>query len=34
MPVSYIPPTREQLLPVRGISLGTAAAGSAALDAR
>jgi glutamate N-acetyltransferase/amino-acid N-acetyltransferase len=27
MPVNYIPPTREQLLPVRGITLGTAAAG-------
>ncbi|MDQ6923426.1 MAG: bifunctional glutamate N-acetyltransferase/amino-acid acetyltransferase ArgJ [Pseudomonadota bacterium] len=27
MPVNYIPPTREQLLPVRGIALGTAAAG-------
>jgi glutamate N-acetyltransferase / amino-acid N-acetyltransferase len=27
MPVNYTPPTREQLLPVRGITLGTAAAG-------
>jgi glutamate N-acetyltransferase/amino-acid N-acetyltransferase len=27
MPVNYLPPTREQLLPVRGITLGTAAAG-------
>src|SRR3982074_694469 len=27
MPVNYIPPTREQLLPVRGITLGTASAG-------
>src|SRR5450631_1280188 len=27
MPVNYIPPTREQLLPVRGVTLGTAAAG-------
>jgi glutamate N-acetyltransferase/amino-acid N-acetyltransferase len=27
MPVNYTPPTPEQLLPVRGITLGTAAAG-------
>src|SRR5450631_1696781 len=27
MPVNYAPPTPEQLLPVRGITLGTAAAG-------
>src|SRR3982074_1687230 len=27
MPVNYTPPTPEQLLPVRGVTLGTAAAG-------